>query len=340
MPSRIQLDIVGTRPARSECDMTSCDRPSSWMMTRPGSSVRITSGPAARRASARAPRNRSRPRPARTAVLMAPAMNAEHERDDQRAEEPAVHVDRRARTGRAARSTTAWKRSVRIDEQRRPSGSPRGPGARPHEQVEGRADEEHRDGAAAQLRRCGSWGSSQAVMLKAMTPATSATTARRRSARRPRRQCHSSSIWVRYRSTTNRSVSSHPPHGAMHLGTTASRSHSDDRHPTRPAKAARARTVSVPRLPESLDLRPHVVGVRPDRLPMIRAGVERQPQPTRKVATRSWNPAAPVARYRVCRACPRGAARMWRAFMRKESNEMRTTRLVVAAAVMLTAARP
>ena len=37
VPVRIQRDISGTRPARTEWLMTSWDRPSSWMTTRPGS---------------------------------------------------------------------------------------------------------------------------------------------------------------------------------------------------------------------------------------------------------------------------------------------------------------
>ena len=44
VPDRIQLDISGTRPARTEWLMTSWERPSTWMMTRPGWSVFVMPG--------------------------------------------------------------------------------------------------------------------------------------------------------------------------------------------------------------------------------------------------------------------------------------------------------
>ena len=103
----------GTRPARSECDRTSWDRPSSWMTTRPGASVLDDV------------RATARQRPDEGAVvrlvLDQPEQQAdgardeaEHERDDERAEDAAVDGRRTGTNGSSSRNTTAWNSSVRM----------------------------------------------------------------------------------------------------------------------------------------------------------------------------------------------------------------------------------
>ena len=97
--------------------------------------------------------------------------------------------------GISSRMTTAWNSSVRMTsattDRLATSASRTGRMSRFTAEMNSTAT------VAPPSSLISSWGSSQAVMWKAMTPATSATMARLMSAVRPSRQCHRSSNCVR-----------------------------------------------------------------------------------------------------------------------------------------------
>ena len=155
VPDRIQLDISGTRPARTEWLMTSWERPSTWMMTRPG-----CVGPGdVRPAAGHRPHERAVVR-----IVLAEAeerrhgglQEAEDERDDQQADEARAHGDVRDERVEQPEDEGLEQQREQDERDHRPAGDETDED-RPHEQVQ-RRDEDHGRQAASQaldLQRAG-----------------------------------------------------------------------------------------------------------------------------------------------------------------------------------------